>query len=90
VGGTASPNNGTLTAFTSQEESQQSQAAIGANNLKQGQDMVVNALQQRFNDTSAVNVDTEMARLITLQSSYSANARVLTAVKQMFDALLQA
>ena len=90
VGGTASSFNGTLTAFTSQVVSQQSQAAIGANNLKQGQDMVVNALQQRFNDTSAVNVDAEMARLITLQSSYAANARVLTAVKQMFDALLQA
>jgi flagellar hook-associated protein 1 FlgK len=90
VGGTALPFNGTLTTFSSQVVSQQGQAAIGATNLKQGQDMVVNALQQRFNDASAVNIDTEMARLITLQGAYAANARVMTAVKQMFDALLQA
>jgi flagellar hook-associated protein 1 FlgK len=46
-------------------------------------------LQQRFNETSGVNVDQEMANLLTLQNSYSANARVLSAVKDMFDALIQ-
>ena len=38
--------------------------------------MVVNALQQRFNDASGVNIDQEMANLITLQTAYGANARV--------------
>jgi flagellar hook-associated protein 1 FlgK len=89
VGGTSAPFHGTLTAFTSQVVSQQSQAALGAANLKQGQDLVVSALQQRFTDTSGVNVDTEMARLLTLQSAYGANARVMTAIKQMLDTLLQ-
>jgi flagellar hook-associated protein 1 FlgK len=30
-----------------------------------------------------------MANLLTLQNSYSANARVLSVVKDMFDALIQ-
>ena len=54
----------------------------------QGQDVVLNTLQQKFNDTSGVNVDQEMANLLTLQNSYSANARVLSAVKDMFDTLI--
>lgn len=90
VGGTASPFTGTLSTYTSQVVSQQAQAATNASSLQQGQDMVVNALQQRFNDTSAVNIDTEMARLLTLQNAYGANARIMTAVKQMFDILMQA
>jgi flagellar hook-associated protein 1 FlgK len=89
VGGTSAPFHGTMTAFTSQMLSQQSQAAIGAANLKQGQDLVVSALQQRFTDASGVNVDTEMARLLTLQTAYGANARVMTAIKQMLDTLMQ-
>jgi flagellar hook-associated protein 1 FlgK len=83
------PFHGTLGAFASQVISQQSQAASGADNLKQGQDIVVNALQQRFQQASGVNIDTEMSRLLTLQTAYGANARVMTTVKQMMDTLLQ-
>jgi flagellar hook-associated protein 1 FlgK len=46
-------------------------------------------LQQRFNDASSVNVDSEMANLLSLQNAYAANARVMSAVKDMFDTLLQ-
>ena len=50
---------------------------------------MLNSLQQRFNDASGVNVDEEMANLLTLQNSYAANARVVTAIKEMLDALIQ-
>jgi flagellar hook-associated protein 1 FlgK len=50
---------------------------------------VLNSLQQRFNDASGVNVDEEMANLLTLQNSYAANARVVSAIKEMLDALIQ-
>ena len=73
----------------SQIVSMQSIAANAATNLQTGQDIVVNALQSRFNSTSAVNIDTEMANLLTLQNSYGANARVMSTVKAMLDALLQ-
>ena len=75
--------------YISQIVSQQSIAANAATNLQSGQDVVVNALQSRFNSTSGVNIDTEMANLLTLQNSYGANARVMSTVKAMLDALLQ-
>ena len=70
--------------------STQGAAASSAQSLSQGQDVVVNSLQQSFNSASGVNVDNEMANLLTLQNAYSANARVLTTVNQMFTTLLQA
>jgi flagellar hook-associated protein 1 FlgK len=89
IGGTAAPFQGTLSAYISQMVSMQSTATNSATNLQSGQDIVVNALQSRFNSTSAVNIDTEMANLLTLQNSYGANARVMSTVKAMLDALMQ-
>ncbi len=89
IGTTASPFSGSLSTFLRQVISQQGEAANSAQNLKQGQDVVVNALQQRFDDASGVNIDEEMANLLTLQNSYAANARVMSTVKDMLDALLQ-
>ncbi len=88
LGTAASPFSGTVSTFLRQVISMQGEAASAASNLKDGQDVVLNALQQRFNDTAGVNVDQEMANLLTLQNSYAANARVLSTVKDMFDALL--
>jgi len=67
----------------------QAQAAADAANLKQGQDVVVNALEQRMNTTSGVSVDQEMTNLLTLQNAYAANARVFSTVQKMFETLLQ-
>jgi flagellar hook-associated protein 1 FlgK len=89
LGSAASPYSGTLTQYMSQVVSQQSQAATAATNLQQGQDTVVSALQQRFNDQSGVNIDTEMSNLIALQNAYGANARVMSTVEQMMQTLLQ-
>ena len=49
---------------------------------------MVNALEQRVADQAGVNVDQEMANLLTLQNAYGANARVMSAVKEMLDLLL--
>jgi flagellar hook-associated protein FlgK len=40
-------------------------------------------LQQKFNSTSSVNVDTEMSNLIQLQNAYAANAHIMSAVQSM-------
>lgn len=88
IGTTSAPFIGSLTTYLRQVVSQQGEAASSADNLKQGQDVVLNALQQQFNDASGVNVDQEMANLLTLQNSYAANARVMSAVKEMLDALI--
>jgi flagellar hook-associated protein 1 FlgK len=64
-------------------------AAANAQSLAEGQDVVVNALKQRVSDASGVNIDQEMANLITLQTAYGANARVMTAVRDMIDTLMK-
>ncbi len=90
VGGTTAPFQGTLSGYMSQIVSMQSLAANTATSLQTGQDTVVSSLQSRFNSTSAVNIDTEMANLLTLQNSYGANARVMSTIQAMMQSLLQA
>ncbi len=89
IGTAAQPYSDTLPNYLSQIASQQSQAANAAANLQQGQDTVVSALQQRFNDVSGVNIDAELSNLIALQNAYAANARVMTTAQQMMATLLQ-
>jgi flagellar hook-associated protein 1 FlgK len=89
VGTATAPFSGTLADYMSQVTSQQSQSASAATSLQQGQDVVVNALQQRFNSESGVNIDTELSNLITLQHAYAANARVMTTINSMFTTLMQ-
>jgi flagellar hook-associated protein 1 FlgK len=50
---------------------------------------VVNALQQKFKSTSGVNIDTEMANLISLQNNYAANAHLMSTVQSMMTTLMQ-
>jgi flagellar hook-associated protein 1 len=88
IGTASSPYSGTLSQYLSQVVTVQSQAANAASNLKQGQDTVVTALQQRFNTQSGVNIDTELSNLIALQNAYAANARVMSTVKSMMSTLL--
>jgi len=90
IGGLGAPFQGTLSDYMSQIVTTQSTASNAAASLQSGQDVVVNALQTRFNTASAVSIDTEMANLLTLQNSYGANARVMSTVKAMLDALIQA
>jgi flagellar hook-associated protein 1 FlgK len=90
LGSTASPFSGTITSYLQQFVSQQSNAATQATQLQQGQDVVVSTLQQKFNSTSGVNIDTEMSNLIALQNAYAANAHVMSVVQSMMNTLLQA
>ena len=89
IGTTVAPFAGSLQSFMRQVISQQGEAAQAAADLKQGQDVVFNSLQQRFNDGAGVNIHEEMANLLSLQNSYAANARVLSAVKDMLDTLMK-
>lgn len=89
IGTTQTPFSGSITTFLRQVISRQGEAATSAANLKEGQTVVLNALQKRFNDSASVNVDQEMATLLTLQNSYAANARIMSAVNDMFQVLLK-
>ena len=89
IGTAAAPFSGSLQSYIRQMISQQGEAAANADSLNQGQQVVVNTLQQRFADKSNVNIDQEMANLMKLQTAYGANARVLSAAKAMLDELFQ-
>ena len=90
IGTTGAPFTGTLTNFAKQFISQQGEAATAAKQLADGQSVVLNTLQKKVTDTSGVNIDDEMAHLLALQNAYSANARVMSSIKQMYDTLIQA
>jgi flagellar hook-associated protein 1 FlgK len=90
IGTTAVPFTGTLLNFAKQAISAQGEAASTAKQLADGQDVVLNTLRNKMSQTSGVNIDEEMAHLLALQNAYSANARVMSTVKDMYAALMQA
>jgi flagellar hook-associated protein 1 FlgK len=89
VGTVAAPFSGTLSSYVQQMLSQQGEAAANADSLNQGQQIVLNSLQQKFTAESGVSIDAEMASLLQLQTAYGANARVLSTIKDMINMLLQ-
>ena len=89
LGSRTSPLKGTLPNYLQQFLGLQSNAAASAQQLAQGQDVVVNTLQQKFNSTSGVNIDAEMSSLIALQNTYAANAHVMSVVQTMMQTLMQ-
>jgi flagellar hook-associated protein 1 FlgK len=90
LGSNAAAFTGTIPGYMQQVLSMQGNAATSATQLQQGQDVVVNTLQQKFNSTAGVSIDTEMANLIALQNSYAANAHIMSVVQSMMTTLLQA
>jgi flagellar hook-associated protein 1 FlgK len=90
LGSASQPFNGTVSNYLQQFISQQGNASTQATQLQQGQSVVVATLQQKFNSTSAVNIDTEMANLIQVQNTYAANAHIMSVVQSMMQSLLQA
>ena len=58
--------------------------------LKQGQKIVLSAVETKFLSVSGVSTDQELANLTQLQSAYAANARVLSAARDMLSTLLGA
>ncbi len=89
IGTQASPYSGTLTNYMSALVSQQTQAANAATSLQQGQSTVLSALQQSFNTSSGVDINTELSNLIALQNAYGANARVMSTIQSLMSTLLQ-
>jgi flagellar hook-associated protein 1 FlgK len=90
VGSPTAPFTGTIGSYLQQFIGQQAAAASSATQLQQGQSVVVSTLQQKFNTTSEVNIDSELSNLIALQNSYAANAHVMSVVQSMMNTLMQA
>lgn len=67
----------------------QGAAAATSARLDEGQSVALATVEGRFAETSGVNIDEEMSQLVQLQTAYGANARVMSAVREMMDVLLR-
>ena len=48
------------------------------------------SLNARVTSSTGVSIDSEMSKMVSLQNSYQANAKIITAVQSMYTALLDA
>lgn len=89
IAGSSSPWNGSVVGFAQAVVTTQASEANSATNLEAGQQVVLNSIQSRFSEQAGVNIDTELTQLIQLQTAYGANARLMTAAREMFDTLFR-
>ena len=89
IGGVNGPTSSSVSAFAQAVIATQGANAAAAQDLDEGQSIALNTAQSRFASQAGVNIDEEMSKLIELQTAYSANARVLTAARDMLDTLLR-
>lgn len=59
------------------------------NFMVENQDNVVAAIETKISSISGVSLDEEGAKMVQYQNSYSAAAKVITTVQEMYDTLLQ-
>lgn len=88
----ASPFNAPATAqdYAATVQAVHSADRANATAAKDQANGLLTTLQQRFTTQSGVNVDSDMTNMIRLQQAYAANAKVVSSVQQMWDALLGA
>jgi flagellar hook-associated protein 1 FlgK len=88
IGSATTPFNGSIDSFARRIVSVQAAQAQNASDNASAQSMVSDALQQKFDSETGVNIDDEMSNLIIFQNAYAANARVISTIKELFDVLL--
>ncbi len=89
IAGSNAPFSATAAEFARRIVEAQGANAETAERFDQGQQVALAAIQSRFADYSGVNIDQEMAMLVQLQTAYGANARIMTAVRDMLDMLMR-
>lgn len=89
IGGVSAPYSATVVGFAQDIISSQGAAATNAATLNDTQQTALSTAQSRFASGAGVNIDQEMSNLIGLQTAYGANARILTAARDMLNQLLQ-
>jgi flagellar hook-associated protein 1 FlgK len=89
VGGANSTYVAPLSDFARRVVETQGANSEAALRLDEGQKVALAAIESRFSESAGVNIDEEMGRLVQLQTAYGANARVMTAVRDMLDMLMR-
>lgn len=90
LGGGLAAKSTTVATFANSMVSYWAGQASTQSTLLDNQSVVQSNLKSRMAAASSVDTDTEMAKLIQLQNYYSANARVLSTLRDMLDTLVNA
>jgi flagellar hook-associated protein 1 FlgK len=77
----------TLSQYAAQFGGQIGRDAQTADNQKQAATAVKTEADTRLQSVEGVNIDEELVALTTYQQAYNANARMITAAKELFDTL---
>lgn len=83
------PDSARLDVYISSFISFQANQRAEINTRRGFEDMIVTNLEQRMSSDSGVNIDEELAHLITIENAYSASARTLQTIQRMLDELMQ-
>jgi flagellar hook-associated protein 1 FlgK len=89
LGTAATPYRSTVADYADQVVAVQASNASSAQRLNDGQKVVQASIESRFSASSGVSVDEELSNLIQVQNAYAANARIVSAVKEMMDLLMR-
>ncbi len=89
IGSNGAQFDGTVLDFAKNVVQNQSGRVINAKNVDDGQQVVLKSIQTKFSSQSGVKIDQELSSLIQVQNAYSANARLISTVKDLFDVLLK-
>jgi flagellar hook-associated protein 1 FlgK len=87
---TGLPASGNIIQVASDFVANQSTASANAQNALTNQQALVSAVSDKISAGSGVNIDAQVAQLQVLQNAYSANARVLQTVTNMYTTLFNA
>jgi flagellar hook-associated protein 1 FlgK len=86
--GSAGAINTTITQYAAQMSGSIAQKASSAADRQTAAETVVTEADTRRASVEGVNLDEELIKLTTYQQSYNASARLISAVKDMYDVLL--
>lgn len=88
IGGSSAPFSGSVDEFARRLVSFQSGQAANASRDAAAQEVVTSSLRDRFDAQTGVSIDDEMSNLLLLQNAYSANARVISTIQDLFSVLM--
>lgn len=87
---TSLPGARTIVDYAQKMVNEQTQDYAAASSKLDDETVLRDALQKQLADDSGVNVDEELGQLVVMQTAYSAAARIINAVNELFQDLLNA
>lgn len=90
IGTRQSPFEGSVMGYINQVVAHQGNQADDAKTYAAAKSALTQNFAIRYEESYTVDIDQEMAQLVNLQNAYAANAKVMQAVNELFDRLLNA